>query len=186
MSDDQALSDSTLHDRPADEVSSALRELAAEHGVATDFWDWQGRHRPVARASVEAVLAALGVAAHTDESVLASLADVREQPWRRTLPPCVVTRSGREQELRVHVPHGEPVTAWVELEDGGRVDLAQTDRWVDPREVAGRLVGEATFSVPGDLPLGWHTVLRGRRPRRHGGPLAARRHPGPPAGASTR
>ncbi|HEX7187925.1 MAG TPA: 4-alpha-glucanotransferase, partial [Actinomycetes bacterium] len=158
MSDHQAPSDSTVHDRPADEVSTALRELAAEHGVATDFWDWQGRHRPVPRESVEAVLAALGVAAHTDESVLASLADVHEQPWRRTLPPCVVTRSGREQELRVHVPHGEPVTAWVDLEEGGRVDLAQSDRWVDPREVAGRLVGEATFSVPGDLPLGWHTV----------------------------
>ena len=55
-----------------------LLELAAAHGVSTDFWDWQGRHCPVSRESVEAVLAALGVAAHTDESVRASLADVRD------------------------------------------------------------------------------------------------------------
>jgi 4-alpha-glucanotransferase len=139
-------------------VSDALRELAAEHGVATDFWDWQGRHVLVPRGSVVAVLAALGVAAHTEQSVHESLREVREAPWRRTLPACVVTRSGRPHDVRVHVPHGAAVAVWVELEGGGRVDLAQVDRWVEPREVSGRLVGEATFTVPGDLPLGWHTV----------------------------
>jgi 4-alpha-glucanotransferase len=139
-------------------VTEALRELAAEHGVATDFWDWQGRHVLVPRASVEAVLAALGVAAHTEESVHESLRAAREAPWRRTLPACVVTRSGRPHDVHVHVPHGASVQVWAELEDGGRVDLVQVDRWVEPREIADALVGEATFTVPGDLPLGWHTL----------------------------
>jgi len=159
-----------------------LRALAAAHGVATDFWDWQGRHVEVPRDSVEAVLAALGVPAATPESVRASLTAVDEGPWRRMLPPCVVTRSGRTYDLRVHVAHGEPVRAWVELEGGGRVDLAQVDRWVEPREVDGALVGEATVAVPADLPLGWHTVVATSGPAEARSPLVVTpdRMPGPP------
>ena len=134
--------------------SPELAELATAHGVATDFWDWRGQHVVVTRESIEAVLAALGVAAHTEESVRAALTDVRDQPWRRTLPPCVVVRSGRPAEVPVHVGHGEPVRVHVDLEDGGRVELAQADRWVPPRVVDGREVGEATFTVPGDLAAG--------------------------------
>ncbi len=136
-----------------------LVALATAHGVATDFWDWQGRHAEVPRDSVEAVLAALGVPAHTDESVAASLEAARLAPWRRTLPPCVVTRSGRSAEVPVHVPHLDPVRVHVELEDGGRVELSAVDRWVEPCQVDGAQVGEATFTVPGDLPLGWHQLV---------------------------
>ena len=86
----------------------------------------------------------------------------------------------------MHVPHGEPVAAWVELEDGGRVDLAQADRWVEPREVDGALVGEATFDLPADLPLGWHTLPRpsGAEPREAPSPLVVTpdRMPAPPTG----
>jgi 4-alpha-glucanotransferase len=138
--------------------SPELLELAEAHGVATDFWDWQGRHTVVSRESVEAVLAALGVAAHTDESVRASLAHARLAPWRRTLPATVVVRSGRPAEVPVHVPHGSPVRLRAELESGGSVDLTQVDRWVEPRWIDGREVGEATFSMPVDLPLGWHRL----------------------------
>jgi 4-alpha-glucanotransferase len=140
-------------------LSPELVELAAAHGVATDFWDWQGRHTPVPHESVVAVLAALGVPAHAPESVAASLAAVVEAPWRRTLPPVVVTRSGRSVEVPVHVPHGEPVRVHVDLDDGGDVVLHQVDRWVAPRLVDGREVGQATFMAPGDLPLGWHELV---------------------------
>jgi 4-alpha-glucanotransferase len=139
--------------------SPELAELATAHGVATDFWDWRGQHVVVTRESIEAVLAALGVAAHTEGSVRAALIAVRDEPWRRTLPPCVVIRSGRPAEVPVHVPHGEAVRVHVDLETGGRVDFSQADRWVPPRVVDGREVGEATFTVPGDLPLGWHDLV---------------------------
>jgi 4-alpha-glucanotransferase len=32
------------------------------------------------------------------------------------------------------------------------------DRWVEPVDLDGRRVGEATFALPGDLPTGWHTL----------------------------
>lgn len=139
-------------------VSDALRELAAAHGVATDFWDWQGQHVNVPHDSVVTVLAALGVSAVTDESVQAELADIRSRPWRLPLPEVVVTRSGHAAQVPVHLPHGDSVQVLVELEDGGTVELAQVDRWVEPREIDGAVTGEATFEVPGDLPLGWHRI----------------------------
>src|SRR4051794_32577760 len=139
--------------------SPELVELAAAHGVATDFWDWQGRHTVVTRESVEAVLTALGVPSHTTESVRASLADARLAPWRRTLPATVVVRSGRPTEVPVHLPHGSSVRVRAELEHGGSVDLTQVDRWVEPQWIDGAEVGEATFAIPVDLPLGWHRLV---------------------------
>ena len=139
--------------------SAELLQLAAAHGVATDFWDWQGQHIDVPRATVVSVLAALGVAAETDDDVDAALREVDLAPWRRTLPPCVVLRAGRPVEVPLHVPHGSSVTVHVELEGGGRVDLAQVDRWVAPRVFDGAEVGEATFTVPAGLPLGWHELV---------------------------
>jgi 4-alpha-glucanotransferase len=139
-------------------VTPALRELAGEYGVATEFWDWQGTHRPVSRRALVAVLAAMEVDAGTDDAVEASLASARERAWRRTLPPIVVVRGGKTAELTVHVPHGESVEVSVSLEDGSRIRLTQVDRWVEPKLVEGRLVGQATFTLPADLPLGWHRV----------------------------
>jgi 4-alpha-glucanotransferase len=142
-----------------DSLSAALVELAHSSGVATEFWDWQGRHVRVSRATLEAVLAAMGVDASTDAAVAASLAHAHDRAWRRPLPLFTVAREGAVTLVPVHVDHGEQVQAWVELEDSGqRRDLAQEDRWVDPRPVDGGRVGEATFAVPADLPLGWHTL----------------------------
>ncbi len=82
-----------------------------------------------------------------------------EEPWRRMLPACVVSTQGDGQWFWVHVPDGAPVEVWVELEGGGRRDdVSQVAHWVPSREVDGEYVGEATFVVPLDLPLGYHTV----------------------------
>lgn len=144
--------------------TGALVELARALGVATEYWDWQGRHVTVSASTVRAVLAALGVEAASDEAAEVSLAELAERPWRRVLPPVVVSRSGSSPWVPVHVPHGEVVQVWVELEEGGRRELAQREHWVEPRVVEGRQVGEATFEVPADLPLGWHRLVA-----RHGG-----------------
>jgi 4-alpha-glucanotransferase len=140
-------------------MTADLAELAATYGVATDFWDWQGRHLQVGTATVRAVLAALGVRARDDAEVRTALGEARRAPWRRMLPPCIVTRAGWTPWFRVHVPHGEPIEVWVEQEDGGeRRDLAQQQVWVNPRDIGATLMGEATFALPGDLPLGWHRL----------------------------
>ncbi|HSK26358.1 MAG TPA: 4-alpha-glucanotransferase [Jiangellales bacterium] len=140
-------------------LTPELVELAAVHGVATEFWDWQGRHVAVPSTTVVAVLGALGVDASTTQATEAALADHRLARWRRMLPPTIVTRTGWTPWFWVHCAHGEQVEAWVECEDGSeRRDVHQQDHWVDPRQVDGRLIGEATFALPGDLPPGWHRL----------------------------
>ncbi len=141
------------------ELSPELRELAAECGVAVDYWDWHGRHVPVPAETLVPVLAALGLDAGTPEAAAAALAERRAARWARMLPPCLVVRAGHTPAFPVHVRHGEPVEVWVELEDGGRWDdVPQVDNWEPPREAGGRLIGEASFTVPAGLPLGYHTL----------------------------
>jgi 4-alpha-glucanotransferase len=143
------------------EPSQALLRLAAAHGVVPDFWGFDGSHRRVGATTLVAVLAALGVDASSPERIDVAIAHVEDMPWRRTLPPVVVVRQGRHAHVPVHVRHSDPVDVWLELDPeagGGRRDLVQADVVVDPRSVDGRLVGRATFTIPADLPLGWHEM----------------------------
>src|SRR5690606_1350211 len=62
-------------------------------------------------------------------------------PWRVTGPQQAGTATGSFATVR-----------------GTRVPLRQADVFVEPRTVDSRKVGRATFVVPDDLPLGWHTL----------------------------
>ena len=137
----------------------AVRELAAEYGVAVDYWDWQGRHVLVAVDTMVAVLAALGVdAEHRGGGPRRA-----RREGRRGLAADAAAGAGDPagvaDDVRRARARGWPVDVWVELETGehrGGVD--QRDNWDPPRTVDGELVGEATFAIPGDLPLGYHWV----------------------------
>jgi len=147
------------HDGRVPELSEEQRDLAAAHGVETDYHDWLGNHVEVQGATVTAVLAAMDVDGSTPEAAAASLAAHAEAYWARMLPACLVVQQGARCSFPVHVPHGADVAVWLRTERGEtRVDVPQVDRWVQPRPVAGVLVGEATFALPDDLPLGYHTV----------------------------
>ena len=139
-------------------MSPELVELARAYGVAVDYWDQSGVHVDVDAGVVGEVLTSLGADVSSDDAIRRSLAEVRLAPWLRTLPPTVVTIGGRYAQVPVHVPHGTDVRVWIELEDGGIIEPTQSNRWVDPVDVDGRLIGEATFVIPADVPLGWHAL----------------------------
>lgn len=138
--------------------TTALRELAHACGVSTEFWDWQGRHTEVTEETIRTVLAALDVDASTPEAVAGSLAEVSTRAWRRVLPPVVVMREGWTPWVPVHVPHGTAIAVELALEDGSTRPVRQVDHYVPPQLIDGREIGEATVELPGDLPLGWHTL----------------------------
>ncbi len=149
------MSDGAEQDQGQD---SDLVRLADAYGVATQYWDWQGRHVQVPRSTVLAVLAALEVDASTDDRLAQALSDADLRGWRHAVPAVTVTRRGREASVVVHVPDGWRAAVVASLEEGGRRALVQLDHDVRPREVDGRLLGEAVFAVPVDLPLGWHEL----------------------------
>ena len=106
-----------------------------------------------------AVLAALDIDASTPEAAATALANHHRYPWTQMLPPGTTIREQRTTSVWVHVPHGSPVTVWVELETGGsRHELRQLENWTPPREIDGGWVGEASSEIPGDLPLGYHSL----------------------------
>ncbi len=135
-----------------------LAELAEAFGIATEFWDWKGRLTEVTDDTVIAILAGMDVDATDPDKAATALAGVRERPWTRVLPPCVVTEQGSDYRLLVHVPHGEWVRVGVRLEEGGYRELRQADHLVEPRLINDQLVGEAAFDLPTDLPLGYHRL----------------------------
>jgi hypothetical protein len=110
----------TCQDEQVPELEPSLQALAEAYGIATDYWDWQGRRVEVAQETVVAVLAALEVDAATPEAAAAALAEHQRRPWARMLPPLLALREHRTSSVDMHVPHGDPAETWIELETGGR------------------------------------------------------------------
>lgn len=140
-------------------TAPSLRTLAERMGVAAAYHDWAGNFVTVDDATIIGVLAALGVKADTEEDCAAAHLEQDRLHWSRPLPPTVVARSGSDCPFWVHVQHGAPADVWVRLEDGtDRGDIRQAENFTPPFDVDGDLVGEATFVLPGDLPLGYHRL----------------------------
>lgn len=141
-----------------DQHSSALRDLARELGVGTDYQGWDGAHHAVADDTLAAVLRALGHEI-TDEHDAERIRSARETAlWSRMLPPVVVVREDCESTVAVHVDEGAALVVEAVLEDGSTHALAQGRDDTPAREIDGRLRGQATFTIPGGLPLGWHRL----------------------------
>jgi 4-alpha-glucanotransferase len=142
------------------ELAPSLVELARRYAIATSYDDWTGRQVTVAETTLVAVLAALGVAADTEQLRNEALTAHLRSYWTRQMPATIVGRTGAQTRFWVHVAHGSPADVWLQLEDGTvRGGLAQVDNFTQPFELDGRMIGEASFVVPNDLPLGYHRVF---------------------------
>jgi 4-alpha-glucanotransferase len=141
------------------DLPASLVDLARRYGVATEYEDWTGRDMPVAESTLVSVLDALGVSAATEDERAAALVSHDRDYWARPLPPTIVARAGSASPFWVHVTHGDPVGLWLRLEDGSvRTGLRQLENNRAPYDLDGRLVGEASFELPADLPLGYHQL----------------------------
>ncbi len=140
------------------DYTSQLRELAQQCGVSTSYRGWDQLEHEVSNDTLIRILSAQSIAADTSSAIADAVADLETAPWRRTLPPVVVTVAGEVAQIFVHVPHGEPVTVSLTTESGEYRALDQLQIWVDPRVVDGSLIGRATFEVPADVGTGWHTL----------------------------
>ncbi|WP_255584186.1 4-alpha-glucanotransferase [Dietzia sp. ANT_WB102] len=147
-------------------VSPALAELADVCGVATNYVDAHGVRREVSASTLRAVLAAMGVGVGVggdDDEVgaaeRAALDALRIRPWKRVLPPTLVSRQGTAIGCPVHVPRGAIVDVSVRLE-GTDVPLVllPLDEPRVAREVDGLPMERVTLEIPDTVPAGWHCV----------------------------
>ncbi|EWM17882.1 4-alpha-glucanotransferase [Kutzneria sp. 744] len=132
-------------------MDDQLVELAEAHGVATWYEGSERRRVDVSADVVVSVLGKLGVDAATPEAVRTALAQVS----RDELPPTIVLREGETKGLpdagkdsftasnegKASFPASGRAT--IRTEDGRTLDIGQ--------------------EIPGDLPLGWHTLIAGDR-----------------------
>ncbi len=141
------------------ELAPSLVELARRVGIATDYEDWTGRAVPVPEETLVAVLAAFGVAAGTEQERNAALTAHRRSYWERRMPATIVGRTGEQIRFWAHVTHGDPAEVWLQLEDRTvRGGVQQVDNFTPPFDLDGRWIGEASFVLPADLPLGYHRI----------------------------
>ncbi|MGM7667311.1 4-alpha-glucanotransferase [Microbacterium sp. A93] len=142
------------------EARTVLHRLAHAYGVQTAYRGHDGLEHQVSDATLAAILTALGCAVEPEglAGLHTALEHRRLAPWRLVLPHTTVCRAGSGTSVPVHVPHGRGVTLEALLEDGRRWPLEQLEDFAEPQEVSGELVGQATFRLPPDLPLGWHLL----------------------------
>ena len=140
-------------------MAPSLVELAGRFGIATDYDDWSGRRVGVPESTLIAVLAALGIPAADEAERNAARTAHERAHWSRALPPTILGQAGTQTTFWVHVTHGQPAEVWVVLEDGSvRTGIRQVDNFTPPFDLDGRRIGEASFVLPDDLPLGYHRV----------------------------
>ncbi|HXO82642.1 MAG TPA: 4-alpha-glucanotransferase [Mycobacterium sp.] len=140
-------------------LAPSLVELAARFGIATEYDDWSGRRVGVPESTLIAVLAALGIPAADEAERNAARTAHERAHWSRALPPTILSQAGKQTTFWVHVTHGQPAEVWVALEGGTvRTGIRQVDNFTPPFDLDGRRIGEASFVLPDDLPLGYHRV----------------------------
>ena len=138
-----------------------LQELAQRHGVACEYTAQNGQPVYVSEETITYTLRALGVSISDrpdDEELTQALFEDYLARASRPLPPCVVAREGAEKSFPIHVHDGDPVSVTITLEDGATRPTYQDPNDAPAADVAGVMWGEASFHVPGDLPLGFHTL----------------------------
>lgn len=154
----------------------ALRALADAYNVAWCYQDSSNQRVEVSEDTLLKTLRSLGVrfdnepqasldgyqpieAEHPSlEAIEAALQQRENELFTRPLPPCVVATEGFPYVVHVHVHDGAAANLSITLEDSQVRETRQVDNWTQPRDIDGVRWGEASFELPADLPLGWHTL----------------------------
>ncbi len=139
-----------------------LSQLAGRYGVSSGYTSAGGDYVASPQSSIIHTLSTLGVAISSrpsDEELTRLLFEEWQDRSSRPLPPAVVAQEGQEKAFNVHVHDGAEARLRIELEDGGQAQVYQDENSSPAVDVAGQMWGEATFHVPGNLPLGYHTLV---------------------------
>ncbi|GAC1326182.1 MAG: 4-alpha-glucanotransferase [Mycobacteriales bacterium] len=139
-------------------TSADLTALADAYGVATSYENWAHQPVEVAPETVVRILAELGVDASTPEAISAARTDAELRSWRRLVAPTVVVRREQPAPVLLHVAARTTPQLRVTLEHGGEQVATEPGREGERRTVDNAERVAVSVALPGDLPLGWHTL----------------------------
>ena len=125
--------------------------------MATEYDDWTGRRVHGAGGHAGRMYHPLRVPAQTEAQRAEALTAHERLHWARS--PCPPRSSPAPGPHPVRVTHGDPVGLWLRLEDGGWAPACGSSRTTVPLTISTvHLIGEATFELPADLPVGYHRL----------------------------
>ncbi len=138
---------------------TSLQTLASRYGVATEYQGFDGEPKTVPDETLGKVLTALGADVSSEAAVEDSLRVREEAPWRRMLPPVVITEIGTYTTVDVTVPAGSEarVRLWPEDQPERARELSAAAS-SDTREIDGVSLERRRYKLPEDLGLGWYRL----------------------------
>ncbi|WP_181360491.1 malto-oligosyltrehalose synthase [Variovorax sp. WS11] len=144
-------------------ASEAIARLCAHFGIALDYHDMWGVHRPVPRETLLALLAEFGV--RLDDSAQADelLEAARRASWSRGLPPVQVIRaSDAGWTLPLRMPASMSRLRWQLCEENGAHHQGELDAHALPEtagiEIDGERWCERQLPFARSLPMGYHRL----------------------------
>ncbi|MFN0103929.1 MAG: 4-alpha-glucanotransferase [Bryobacteraceae bacterium] len=150
----------TRYEFPSPDIGSALRRVAAAHGVQDVYWDiWGREHRPDEDVQ-KSVLASIGVDVSSVVSVDGSLREWLARERLSLLPSCVVSSTAEPWLPVAFIAGADGATSLtVSLEAGGtlRAGGRMGELTVlETLEVDGVVWSRARLPLPDGLPHGYH------------------------------
>ena len=145
-----------------DKANYLIYQLAHLYGVQTAYYDVTHHRQQASVQALLAVLRALGAPVETIRDIPPAWRERRQALWQQPLEPVAVAWDGRLPLMQVQFPYDTaeaPLVGHLSLETGER----QSWEWhgadlpvVGTAEVEGIQYVVKQFSLPGELPWGYH------------------------------
>ena len=144
----------------AERLARPLIRLAKLVGVATSYVGMSHDYHEIEDDVLVSVLAALGIAAESDEAIAASTRRILDERHGRLVSPTVLHIAGRQDSALINTPILSVPKASLTLENGdeyGKLEVGAGDG-SQAYVINGKFIATASVVLPADLPLGYHTL----------------------------
>ena len=141
----------TQQTESAERIARPLIQLAKLNGISTSYIDQLGTYVEIRDEVLVSVLAALGVDASSDEAVETSYELTKQRIADTLVEPTIVKFIGKESTTPIRAK-GHDVTLRLLLEDGTQYE-GNLCMYLTPQAD-----GSLTFTLPDDIPAGYHTL----------------------------
>ena len=141
----------TQQTESAERIARPLIQLAKLNGISTSYIDQLGTYVEIRDEVLASVLAALGVDASSDEAIATSYELTKQRIADTLVEPTIVKFIGKESTTPIRAK-GHDVTLRLLLEDGTQYE-GNLCMYLTPQAD-----GSLTFTLPDDIPAGYHTL----------------------------
>lgn len=141
----------TQQTESAERIARPLIQLAKLNGISTSYIDQLGTYVEIRDEVLVSVLAALGVDASSDEAIETSYELTKQRIADTLVEPTIVKFIGKESTTLIRAK-GHDVTLRLLLEDGTQYE-GNLCMYLTPQDD-----GSLTFTLPDDIPAGYHTL----------------------------